>query len=228
VFQVSSQQRRKAIRAVLQFALLTLLFTTQVMGQEGLDLWGKTPAVPSTPQNYHPITASQRADWFVGSLVGPQSMVGGVISAGWGTAFNRPPEYGTHWDGFGQRYGMRLTGLSVGNATEAALGAAWGEDPRYFRLQHGSFGRQAGNIFDLTFRAYQRDGERHVAYARLIGIFGNNFLSNTWRVQSESDWQHALIRSGEGIGLCAASNAVQQFLPIIWHKLHHPPANPNP
>ena len=228
VFQVSNRRRRKVIRRVLQCAWVTLVLVAPVMAQEGLDLWGKTAAVPSAPQSYRPITAGERADWFVRSLVGPQSMVGGVISAGWGTAFNRPPEYGTHWDGFGQRYGMRLTGLSVGNATEATLGAAWGEDPRYFRVQHGSFGQQAGNIFDLTFRAYRRDGERHVAYARLIGIFGNNFLSNTWRVQSESDWQHALIRSGEGIGLCAASNAVQQFLPIIWRRFHRPPANSNP
>jgi hypothetical protein len=185
--------------------------------------------VPSAPQNYQPISAPQRTAWFVRSLVGPQSMAGGVISAGWGTAFNHPPEYGTHWEGFGQRFGMRLTGLSVGNATQVLLGSAWGEDPRYFRAEHASFGRQAGNVFDLTFRAYQRDGQRHVAYAKLIGIFGNNFLSNTWRVHSEADWQHAMIRSGEGIGACAASNAVIQFLPEVWHRLHHrPAADPGP
>ena len=205
---------------MLWFVWVALLLCAPVTSQDEYS-FGGTPAVPSAPQDYQAITPGQRVDWFVRSLIGPQSLVAGAISAGWGTAFNRPPEYGPHWDGFGQRYGMRLTGLSVGNATEAWLGSAWGEDPRYFRVGHGSFGRQAGNVFDLTFRAYQRDGRRHVAYARLIGIFGNNFLSNTWRVSSEADWQHALIRSGEGIGACAASNALLQFVPIIWNKIHH-------
>lgn len=203
-------------------AWLLLLFCAPLLAQEDRSFLPTTPAVPPVPHDYQPITPGQRADWFVRSLIGPESVAGGVISAGWGTAFNRPPEYGPHWQGFGQRYGMRLTGLSVGNATEAVLGSAWGEDPRYFRVINGSFRLQTKNVFDLTFRAYQRDGQRHVAYARLIGIFGNNFLSNSWRVRSEADWQHSLIRSGEGIGACAASNAVLQFLPEVWNKIHRP------
>jgi len=154
---VSNRDGRKVSREMLWFVWVALLLCAPVTSQDEYS-FGGTPAVPSAPQDYQAITPGQRVDWFVRSLIGPQSLVAGAISAGWGTAFNRPPEYGPHWDGFGQRYGMRLTGLSVGNATEAWLGSAWGEDPRYFRVGHGSFGRQAGNVFDLTFRAYQRDG----------------------------------------------------------------------
>jgi hypothetical protein len=46
-----------------------------------------------------------------------------------GTLYNSPHEYGAHWTGFGECYGMRLTGISVSNGMEASLGAAWGEDP---------------------------------------------------------------------------------------------------
>ena len=106
-----------------------------------------------------------------------------------------PHEYGTHWVGFGQRYGMRLTGVSTGNAIEATLGAAWGEDPRYFHTVHAPFKERVKNVVDLTFRAYHPDGERHLAYARYVATFGNNFLSNTWREPSEADWQHALTRT---------------------------------
>ena len=143
------------------------------------------------PPTTIPITADGRLGWFVRSTVGPRSLIAGIFTAGYGTATNSPHEYGTHWAGFGQRYGMRLTGVSTGNAIEASLGAAWGEDPRYFHTVHASFGDRAKNIVDLTFRAYHPDGERHLAYARFVAVFGNNFLSNTWRVQSEADWQHA-------------------------------------
>ena len=180
-------------------------------------------AVPRTPADYHPITAGGRLGWFAGSTVGVRSLVGGLFSAGLGTATNRPSEYGPHWKGFAQRYGMRLTGVSTGNAIEATLGAAWAEDPRYFHTVHHPFGDRVKNIVDLTFRAYHPDGERHPAYARYVATVGNNFLSNTWRVQSEADWQHALLRTAEGFGTRALSNALSEFVPEVWRKVRHQP-----
>lgn len=201
-----------------------LLLCTSALAQKQDDLAHYVGAVPRTPADYRPITAEQRATWFVRTTVGPATLLGGIISAGWGTAFDRPPEYGPHWEGFGQRYGMRLTGISVGNATESTLGSAWGEDPRYFHTVHKPFGERTKNIVDLTFRAYRPDGQRHLAYARYVAIVGNNFLSNTWRAQSEADWNHALIRSAEGIGARAISNAVSEFLPELWKRMRHKPA----
>jgi hypothetical protein len=182
-------------------------------------------AVPQSPADYHPITADGRLGWFVRSTIGPRSLIAGLFSAGIGTASNSPHEYGTHWDGFGQRYGMRLTGVSTGNAIEASLGAVWGEDPRYFHTVNAPFGERAKNVADLTFRAYGPDGQRHLAYARLVATFGNNFLSNTWRVPSEADWQHAMIRSAEGFGACAVSNAFSEFVPQLWRHVRHKPAS---
>lgn len=122
---------------------------------------------------------------------------------------------------------MRLTGISTGNAIEVTLGAALGEDPRYFHAIHSPFGSRAKNIVDLTFRAYRADGVRHLAYARYTATFGNNFLSDTWRVHSEADWQHALIRTAEGFGGRALSNVFDEFAPEIWRKIRHKP-EPSP
>ncbi len=118
---------------------------------------------------------------------------------------------------------MRLTGISTGNAIEATLGAAWGEDPRYFHTNHQPFGERVKNVIDLTFRAYHKDGQRYPAYARFVAEFGNNFLSNTWRVPSESNPQHALYRTAEGFGGRAVSNAVSEFVPELWRKVRHQP-----
>ena len=173
--------------------------------------------------HYEPITPKERIGWFVRSTVGRRSLFSGLLSSGLGTAVDTPSEYGPHWEGFGKRYGMRLTGISTGNAIDATLGAAWGEDPRYLSANHSPFGSRVRNVVDLTFRAYGRDGERHLAYARYTATLGNNFLSNAWRVPSEADWQHALVRTAEGFGARALSNTFREFFPQAVRKLRHQP-----
>src|SRR4051812_154032 len=86
-------------------------------------------AATASAQPQSPITAEGRLRWFAVNTVGPASLAGAVISSAWGTLYNSPREYGPHWEGFGKRYGMRLTGISSSNALEASMGAVWREDP---------------------------------------------------------------------------------------------------
>jgi hypothetical protein len=68
-------------------------------------------------QPYKPITGEERFRWFAVSTAGPTSLLlAGPLSAGWGTLRESPEEYGRTWKGFGQRYGMRLTGVATSNA----------------------------------------------------------------------------------------------------------------
>jgi hypothetical protein len=171
---------------------------------------------PSIVPDYKSVTGEQRLSWFVVSTVGPRSFVlSGPISAAWGTALNRPPEYGPHWEGLGKRYGIRLTGVSTGNAIEASLGALWGEDPRYFRSPDHGFGLRVKYVIRSTFTAPGRDGRWRPAYARHAGNIGNNFLSNTWRVKSESGPDDAALRCVWGITGRMASNAFSEFWPDV-------------
>jgi len=178
------------------------------------------PAQPVS--NYRPITGGERLHWFVVSTVGPTSLLAaGPLSAAIGTAMDRPKEYGPHWDGFGSRYGMRLTGISTGNAMEAGLGSLWGEDPRYFRSGKGGVGGRVKYAIGTTFLAPGREGQWRPAYARLAGDLGNNFLSNAWRVDSESGAGDALLRSLLGVAARMGGNAFQEFWPDLSKKMLH-------
>lgn len=168
---------------------------------------------------YQPISGEGRLKWFALNTVGPPSLIGGTISAGWGTLFNAPREYGPHWEGFGKRYGMRFTGVSVSNAMEAGFGAFWGEDPRYLRVQGKPFKSRVGHVAKMTFLAYDRNGRTVPAYARYIAIPGNNFLSNTWRADSEADASHAVERTLTGFLGRMASNAFAEFWPDVHQRL---------
>jgi hypothetical protein len=178
---------------------------------------------PSRPQpgQYQPITPEERLTWFVKSTAGFPSLAGGVISSAWGTGFNSPREYGPHWEGFGKRYGMRLTGVSVGNAIEAGLGAALGDEPRYFSAQGQPFGQRVLHIVKFTFITYKADGGTGPNYSFYAANAGNNFLSNLWRAPSENDAQHAMIRIGEGFLGRMASNAFNEFWPDVKQRLTH-------
>lgn len=150
---------------------------------------------------------------------GPESLAGGLFSAGFGTWLNRPSEYGTHWDGFGYRYGMRLTGVVTSNVMEAGVGALWGEDPRYHRAgAEVPFGRRVGHAVKWTFVAANRDGSVRPAYARFVAISGSNFLSSTWREQSESDVTHSVERIGLGFLGKLAGNSFSEFFPDVKRK----------
>jgi len=134
---------------------------------------------------------------------------------------NRPREYGPHWEGFGKRYGMRLTGVSTGNAIEATLGAAWGEDPRYFPSPDHKFGQRVKYVIKTTFIAPHRDGSWHPAYARFAGDIGNNFLSSQWRVASEDGMDDAALRSVWGILGRMGHDAFAEFWPDVSRKILH-------
>ena len=187
-----------------------------------------SPAGTSSSNAWQPITAKQRVRWVVESSVGPVSLAAGLFSAGWGTAFNSPREYGTHWDGFGQRYGMRLTGIATSNVIEAGLGSLWGEDPRYRPALGAPFGTRVGHIVKMTFLATNRNGGTMPAYARYAAIAGNNFLSNTWRADSEATTDRAMIRIGLGFLGRMGGNTFAEFWPDVTSHLFHRNAAPPP
>ena len=180
--------------------------------------WGQSSH--DTVPNYTAITNQERAKWFVVSTAGPISlMASGPLSSAWGTAFNAPKEYGSHWDGFGKRYGMRLTGISTSNAIEAGFGAVWGEDPRYFRVPDRSFGSRVKYVITSTFTAPGPDGRWRPAYARYAAVVGNNFLSNTWRERSESGSSDAALRCLTGFAAHMAGSAFTEFWPDVKRKV---------
>jgi hypothetical protein len=205
----------------LLWILVSLMLAVAAFAQDGGT--AATRAAMDRLPNYQAASGGDRVKWFAKSTVGPLSLLAaGPISAGFGTAINRPKEYGPHWEGFGKRYGMRLTGVSTGNAIEASLGSLWGEDPRYFQSPRRGFGTRVKYVIKTTFVAPRRDGTLHPAYARYVGNVGNNFLSNTWRVESENGPGSAALRCLLGVVGRMSGNAFAEFWPDvskrIWRK----------
>jgi hypothetical protein len=170
---------------------------------------------------YLPITPRQSLRWFTTYTLDPPNLAGGIFLSAIGTAPDRPKEYGPHWEGFADRYGMGMTRSATGNAIEAGVGLILREDPRYFRMPDRPFKARVGNVIRLMFAARSHAGSFGPAYARYMAIFGNNFLSNTWRVKSEANAHDALLRTSEGFGGLMVSNAFEEFWPDIKKHVFH-------
>jgi hypothetical protein len=175
---------------------------------------------PDSP-GYTAMTGKQRLEWFAKGTVGPQSLAAGLFTSAIGTAMNSPREYGPHWDGYGKRYGIRLSGVSTSNAMEAGFGALWGENPKYYPMGGDDIKGRIGHIIKTTFTAPRPDGHYAPAYARFIAIPGSNFLANTWRANSEADAQHAGLRTLYGFLGHMGGNAFQEFWPDIQKRVFH-------
>ena len=166
-----------------------------------------------TPQGaaYTPPTGSDRVRSALKSSFGWKSLGVGVILSAWRIALNSPKEWGGTWEGFGKRFGTRQAGVTMSNSFEAALGAIWGEDPRYLPSRRQGFWPRTGYALKTALLAHNRNGNLKPAYARYTGIVGSNFITNAWRPPSENNWDDALVRSGWGISGRMLSNLFNEF-----------------
>jgi len=201
---------------------------------------GPDEAIPATPQApapldagapaptfttpdgrpYLPPTPGDRVDWFAESSLGPMSWAGGAFVSGFWTAFNQPKEYGGTASGFAERLAVRQSGILISCGMEAGLGSLWGEDPRYFPHGRGKgFWPRVGWALKTSFVAYDRNGRLRPAYARYAAAFGNNFITNAWRPESDNDTGDAVRRGFGGLLGRVASNLFLEFWPEVTGRL---------
>ncbi len=170
---------------------------------------------PSALIATQPLTQLDRLNWAISSTVGVPSLAGGLFISGISTLNHNPSEWNTHWDGYWQRYGLRLTGSATSNAMEAGFGAIWGEDPRYRPSGKTKFRGRVWSIIKGTWTAHDRDGNEVLAYARFIAIPGSNAIANSWRPDSQRTFERTIERTGYGFLGRVASNAFAEFWPDL-------------
>ena len=170
---------------------------------------------------YKPLTSRELLRWFTANTIDPSNLAGEAAEAALGTAPNRPNAYGPHWAGFGQRYGIGLSGDATGSAIQGVASLILREDPRYFRLPDQPFKARIRNVLWLSVAARNGRNSFKPSYARYTAVLGGNFLSNSWRVNGEANAHDALLRSAEGFGGILASNAFEEFWPDVKKRFFH-------
>ena len=172
-------------------------------------------AAPPHPFVYVPPTARDRFKWTVEGAAGASGIAAGVFIASWNTAWNSPSEWGSGWSGFGKRFGSREAQMTISNAIEAGIGAAWGEDPRYLRSGRAGVWTRTGYAAKTVFVARRRNGRLAPAWARYVGGIGSNLLANTWLPPSSTTASQSVRRIGNGFLGRFVGNLWTEFWPDV-------------
>jgi hypothetical protein len=169
------------------------------------------------------LSAGQKMQLALRSAVDPVTFATGFAVAGLHEAFDSDPGFGWGPGGYFKRAGAAyLDAADGGIIGNGILPAVLHQDPRYFRLGHGSIGHRV--LYALA-GAYicKHDNTRRWEpnYSNVGGNIISGIISNYYYPAQNSSWEQALsngfIVTTEG----TVTIVLQEFWPDISRKLFH-------
>lgn len=132
--------------------------------------------------------------------------------------------YGHGWGGYGQCLGsLELDGAVSSFIGDYLLTVAWHQDPRYFRLGKGSFGRRLFYSISRVFVTFNDQGHNVFYSSALTGTFAAAAISNLYYPPQDVGVEPTISRAGLDLGNTAIYNAAAEFWPDIHRHIHFRP-----
>ena len=157
---------------------------------------------------------------FVKESTDPIHFIGTGFNAGFDQASNRDPTFGQGAEGYGRRYGADLADSVSGKFfKDFAYPVIFFEDPRYYRLGHGSAGKRILNAAEHLFVAHHEDGRRMFNYSEWLGSASSAALGNLYHPGNEHGTGDTARRIGYGFALDIGYDVLREFWPEITRKL---------
>lgn len=133
-----------------------------------------------------PLTPHGKFELWYKSAIDPFTFVTAGIDAGIEQAQNSYPEYHQGFVGFAKRYGASYADNVDGNFWgNAVLPILFKQDPRYFRLGHGTFKRRLGYSVISVVRCKGDNGKWEPSYGNVLGNLIGGAISNAYYPASD-------------------------------------------
>ncbi len=192
--------------------------------QAKLGLRRADPKTIDPSQQAIPLTASDKIRLSFVQQATPFAVASMVVAAGWEHLHDGDPKYGSDSAGFGERLGaaaIRQTSQSV--FADGLAAAAFHEDPRFYRMATGSFGRRAFYAASRTWETRTDSGAPTINYSRLTGYAGASILTKAYYPAVSATWSR--VAAGYGWSLIGnmAGNQYHEFWPDVLHKVFRRP-----
>lgn len=168
--------------------------------------------------HFQPLTPKGKFHEWAQSEYDPLGLAAGVVEAG-------TIEY-SHTDGFcgygmglgpfGECYGsLELDATNSSFIGDFLLPVLWHQDPRYFRLGEGSFGRRVWYAVARVFVTYNDSGHAVFYSSALTGTAVAAGLSNFYYPPQDVGLSHTMSRVAIDLGNTALYNLAAEFWPDI-------------
>ena len=166
-----------------------------------------------------PITPGQKFHLFFKGAFDPYQFALAGLDAGIGQAENSNPGYYQGLKGYGRRYGANYGDNFSGNFFgNAVLPSLFHQDPRYFRLGHGSILHRALYSISTSVRTRGDNGNWQPAYSNLLGNLIGASISNLYYPDGDVGLYPTLRRALSITYQGTAGGLLQEFYPDAVRK----------
>lgn len=171
-----------------------------------------------------PLTPKQKFSLFFHTVIDPAQFVVTGLDAGIEQAQDQFPAYHYGFTGYMKRYAASYADSFDGNLFgNAILPSLLHQDPRYFRLGHGTFSHRLGYALASTVRCKGDNGHWQFATANIAGNLIGGAISNAYYPAENRGlgltFQRGFIVTAEG----SIGGLLDEFYPdaIAYLKRHH-------
>ncbi|MGH9773385.1 MAG: hypothetical protein ACRD50_00375 [Candidatus Acidiferrales bacterium] len=185
----------------------------EVMPNYGTVESGRTLPAISSKQKFQ-LATSGVFDYFTYPFIGALAAIG--------QAQNSPKSWGQGWGAYGKRYGASFADNGIGTyMTTALFPSILKDDPRYYEMREGSFGRRAFYSVDRLFVTRTDSGRKRFNYSEIIGNAVAAGVSNIYHAPEDRTVGRNMSTWGMLIMWDGVSNAMKEFWPDIRRKVFH-------
>jgi hypothetical protein len=172
---------------------------------------------------------------FVQDTFDPVTFLSVGFNAGLDQVQNTDPSFGQGAAGYGKRFGANFAGQASGEFfKDFAYPTMFSEDPRYYRMIHGSAKRRFLHALGHVVVAYREDGTPMFNASEGLGTASAVVLSNTYHPGNRRGFAPAARGVGYTMLQDMGFDVLREFWPEIARKFRlpfrdqHEPGGPEP
>ena len=174
-------------------------------------------------KEFEPLTPKEKFQEWAQSSYDPMGLTVGAFEAG--TLEYSSTDgfcgYGMGMAGYGKCFGsLELDATDSSFIGDFVLPVVLHQDPRYFRLGKGSFGKRVWYAVSRVFVTYNDSGRTVFYSSALSGTVIAAGLSNFYYPSQDVGMSHTMSRIAIDLGNTALYNLAAEFWPDIDHKIH--------
>ncbi len=160
---------------------------------------------------------------FVQDSFDPVTFLSTGFNAGLDQAQNTDPSYEQGAEGYANRFAAEFAGQASSRFfSDFAYPSIFSEDPRYYRLAHGSTRRRLLHAVDHAVVAHSDHGNRMFNFSEWLGTTSSVVLSNTYHPDNQRGVASAAERVSYSVLQDMGFDILREFWPEISRKFKLP------
>ena len=160
---------------------------------------------------------------FVRGSFDPVTFVSSGFNAGIGQADGEDPSFGQGVAGYSKRFAASYADQATFRFfKDFAFPSIFSEDPRYYRLAHGSGGKRFLHAAEHAFVAHTDNGNRMFNFSEWFGTVSAISLGNLYHPGNERGFASSVRGVGYSVLSDVGFDVLREFWPEISHKFKLP------